>query len=161
MIHLPPKRQFTQNIILRKVKKEKPKKSKSESKSKSKYKYKFRKNMRAVKISAKDSKKIVLGTKTIYKYILPTKLFDIARMVVKGRHPVDPKKVILEKDCDFAMYVTKGEGKYFVNGEEIKVVEGDVVFVPAGSTFACEGNFEYITVDVPAYYPEQSEEVEK
>jgi len=117
--------------------------------------------MRAVKISAKDSKKIVLGTKTIYKYILPTKLFDIARMVVKGRHPVDPKKVILEKDCDFAMYVTKGEGKYFVNGEEIKVVEGDVVFVPAGSTFACEGNFEYITVDVPAYYPEQSEEVEK
>src|SRR3990172_8195733 len=125
MIHLPPKRQFTQNIILRKVKKEKPKKSKSESKSKSKYKYKFRKNMRAVKISAKDS-----------------------------------KKIILEKDCSFAMYVTRGSGKYLVNGEEITVEEGDMVFVPAGSTFACEGNFEYITVDVPAFYPEQSEEID-
>ena len=117
--------------------------------------------MRAVKISAKDSKKIELGAKTIYKYILPTKLFDIARMVVKGRHPVDPKKVILEKDCSFAMYVSKGKGKYFVNGEEFNVTEGDVLYVPAGCTFACEGDFEYITVDVPAFYPEQSEVIEK
>ncbi len=118
--------------------------------------------VKPVKISAKEAKKIELGpTKTIYKYVLPTKLFDIAKMVVKGRHPEDPNKVILEKDCSFAMYVTKGEGKYLVNGEELAVTEGDVVFVPAGSTFACEGDFEYITVDVPAYYPEQSEEIEK
>ena len=82
-------------------------------------------------------------------------------MVVKGRHPEDPGKVILEKDCSFAMYVIKGSGKYLVDGEEIQVVEGDLVYVPNGSTFACEGDFEYITVDIPAYYPEQSEEVEK
>ena len=118
--------------------------------------------MKPVKILAKEAKKIELGpTKTIYKYELPTKLFDISKMVVKGRHPEDSRKVILEKDCNFAMYVTRGEGKYLVNGEEINVVEGDVIFVPTGSTFACEGDFEYITVDVPAYYPEQSEEIEK
>lgn len=117
--------------------------------------------MKAFKLSKSESKKIELGTKTIYKYELPTKLFDLAKMEVKGRHPANPDKVILEKDCNFAMYVTKGDGKYLVNGEEIKVAEGDCVFVPSGSTFACEGNFEYITVDVPAYYPEQSEEIEK
>ena len=71
--------------------------------------------MKQVKITAKESKIIELGTKVIYKYELPTKLFDISKMVVKGRHPKDPKKVILEKDCSFAMYVTKGEGKYLVN----------------------------------------------
>lgn len=117
--------------------------------------------MKAIKISEKDSKKIRLGAaKTIYKYELPTKLFDIAKMEVHGRHPENPTRVILEKDCNFVMYVTKGGGKYFINGEEIRVEEGDVVYVPAGSIFACEGDFEYITVDVPAYYPEQSEEVE-
>lgn len=118
--------------------------------------------MKAVKITEDKAKKIALGpTKTIFKYELATKLFDIAKMVVNGRHPENPEKVILEKDCNFAMYVTKGKGKYFVNSEEIAVTEGDVVFVPAGSTFACEGEFEYVTVDVPAYYPEQSEEIEK
>lgn len=117
--------------------------------------------MKAVKISAKEANKIGLGTKTIYKYILPTKLFDIAKMVVKGRHPENPKKVILERDCSFAMYVIKGRGKYFVNGKSMNVAEGDVLYVPASSTFACEGDFEYVTVDVPAYYPEQSEEIEK
>lgn len=117
--------------------------------------------MKPVKITLKDTNLIDLGTKKIYKYILPTKLYDIAKMVVNGRHPQDPKKVILEKDCSFAMYVIKGKGEYLVNNEKIVVNEGDVIYVPAGSTFACEGNFEYITVDVPTFYAEQSEEIEK
>lgn len=117
--------------------------------------------MNPVKISEKEAKKIELGTKVIYKYILPTKLFDIAKMVVKGRHPQDPKKVIFEKDCSFAIYLINGHGKYVINNKEFEVSEGDVVYVPSGSKFSCEGNFEYITVDVPAYYPEQSKEVDK
>lgn len=115
--------------------------------------------MKAVKISKKESKLVNLGTKKIYKFILPTKLYGIAKMVVHGRHPENPQKVVMEKDCSFVMYVVKGSGKYFINEEEFNVKADDVVYVPSGSTFACEGDFEYITVDVPAYYPEQSEEL--
>jgi len=117
--------------------------------------------MKAVKVSANKTSNIDLGTKKIYKYPLPTRVFDIGKMVVDGRHPEDPKKVILERDCSFVMYVTKGKGKYIVSGDEIKVEAGDVVYVPTGNTFACEGKFEYVTVDIPAYYPEQSEEVKE
>lgn len=51
--------------------------------------------MKAIKYSASEVKKIDLDTKQIYKYPSPTKEMDIARMVVKGRHPKDPKPLSL------------------------------------------------------------------
>lgn len=115
--------------------------------------------MKATKITSENTNLVDLGIKKIFKYPIPTRLMSISHMVVKGRHP--EKGLILENDCAFAMYVLKGEGKYFVSGEVVDVKEGDVLYVPAGNTFACEGNFEYITVDVPAFYQEQQEVFEK
>lgn len=115
--------------------------------------------MKPVKYSASDTDKIDLGTKIIYKYPTPTKLMDIARMVVKGRHPEEENKFILEHDCNFAIYVTEGSGKINAGDEIFDVKVGDVIFVPAENKFAAEGSMEYITIDVPAFYPEQSEEV--
>ena len=114
--------------------------------------------MKPLKIAKSNAYKIDLGNKIIYKYNLPTRMMSVAHMVVKGRHP--DKGFILESDCSFAMYTIKGSGKYMVGDEEFEVEVGDVVFVPSGNKFACEGDFEYITFDVPGYYPEQSMEVE-
>jgi mannose-6-phosphate isomerase-like protein (cupin superfamily) len=115
--------------------------------------------MKASKYSSADTNKIDLGTKIIYKYPTPTKLFDVGLMIVNGRHPEDPKTFILETDCSFAMYITKGAGQDFVRDDTFQVKSKDVIFVPANHKFAVEGNFEYVTFDSPAFYPEQSTEI--
>lgn len=53
----------------------------------------------------------------------------------------------------------KGSGKIYAGEETFNVRVGDVVFVPIENKFAAEGDMEYITVDSPAFFPEQSEEV--
>jgi len=116
--------------------------------------------MKAVKYSASEVKKIDLGTKVIFKYPTPTKEMDIARMVVKGRHPENKNSFLLEHVCNFVIYVIKGKGKIYAGEEMFGVEVGDVVFVPKENKFAAEGEMEYITVDSPAFFPEQSEEIE-
>lgn len=115
--------------------------------------------MRPIKYTFAQTDKIDLDTKVIYKYPTPTKLFDIGRMVVKGRHPKDADVFILEHECNFVMYILSGNGRVFAGGEVFKVKPEDVVFVPAKNKFAVEGDLEYITFDAPAFYPEQSEEI--
>ena len=115
--------------------------------------------MKPKKYTSKDTNKVNLGTKIIYKYPTPTKEMDIARMVVKGRHPQDKNKFILEHACQFVFYVIKGRGKVYAGDAVFDVGKGDVVFVPTENKFAVEGDMEYITVDVPAFYLEQSEKV--
>ena len=116
--------------------------------------------MKPVKYTFSDTNKIDLGTKVIFKYPTPTKNMDIARMVVKGRHPQSKNKFILEHDCNFVIYVIKGKGKIYAGDKIFDVKVNDVVFVPKENKFAAEGNMEYITVDSPAFYMEQSEEIE-
>lgn len=115
--------------------------------------------MKPVKYSPSDTTAIDLGTKKIYKYPTPTKSMDIARMVVKGRNPVDNDTYIIEHECQFFIYVIKGSGTIYAGEEVFSVKVGDVVFVPTDNKFASEGDMEYITVDNPAFFMEQSEEV--
>jgi mannose-6-phosphate isomerase class I len=115
--------------------------------------------MKAVKYSFDNTNKIDLGTKVIYKYPTPTREFDIAKMVVKGRHPKDPHKFILEHQCQFVIYVTQGSGKISAGEDVFDVAVGDVVFIPTNTKFAAEGDMEYITFDVPAFFSEQSQEI--
>lgn len=117
--------------------------------------------MKPVKYSKADTNDIDLGTKRIFKYPTPTKLMDIGKMVVNGRHPQKEGSFLLEKECSFIMYVLSGKGRVFAGNEIFDVVAEDVVFVPKENNFAVEGNFEYITFDSPAFYMEQSGEVTK
>lgn len=116
--------------------------------------------MKPIKYSHDSANKIDLGSKVIFKYPIPTKEFDIARMVVNGGNPKGANKYLLEHKCNFVMYVIKGQGKVYAGEEVFDVIVNDVVFVPKENKFAVEGEFEYITVDVPAFYLEQSEEIE-
>ncbi len=54
--------------------------------------------VKPTKYTSKDTNKIDLGTKVIYKYPTPTNIMDIARMVVNGRHPREKNKFLLEHD---------------------------------------------------------------
>lgn len=116
--------------------------------------------MKAQKVGEKQTKKIDLGTKVIHEYPLDTKLMSVAYMVIDGRHPKDKNTFLLEHDCAFILYLTKGKGKVYVGDEVFEVGVGDAVFVPTEQRFAVEGKMEYVTVDTPAFYREQSEEVE-
>ncbi|MCX6783912.1 MAG: hypothetical protein NT141_02490 [candidate division WWE3 bacterium] len=115
--------------------------------------------MKPTKYTFNETNKIDLGTKVIYKYPTPTNDFDIAKMVIKGRSPEESSKFLLEHVCQFVMLVTRGSGKVFTEAEVFEVTVDDVIFIPTECIFAVEGDFEYITVDLPAFYPEQSEEV--
>lgn len=115
--------------------------------------------MKPIKYSSHRADKIDLGTKAIFKYPTPTKRFDVAKMVLNGRHPKGKDTFVLEHDCSFVMFITKGTGRVFAGSEVFDVVPEDVVFVPSENKFAVEGNLEYITFDIPAYYKEQSEEI--
>jgi len=115
--------------------------------------------MQPAKYTASDTRLIDLGTKVIYKYPTPTKDFDVGRMVVDGRHPAKPGSFIIEEACSFVMYVMHGRGTVYAGDQIFKVGPEDVVFVPKQHKFAVEGQFEYITFDAPAFYPEQTKEV--
>ncbi len=111
------------------------------------------------KYSHRETNKVELGTKIIYQYPTPTKSLGIARMVVDGRHPNDKSTFIIEHKCQFVIYITKGTGVIYAGDEEFPVGVGDVVFVPVENRFAVEGKMEYITVDNPAFFPEQVDEI--
>lgn len=115
--------------------------------------------MKPTKYSSSDTNKIDLGTKIIYKYPTPTKELDFSMMLIKGRHP--ETGFLLEHDCQFFIYVTKGQGKVVTDSDTIEVTVGDIVFVPKETKFAMEGDFEYLTAGTPAFYPEQAEEVKE
>lgn len=76
-----------------------------------------------------------------------------------GRHPKGKNTFVLEHGCMFVMYIIKGNGKVYAGESIFDVNVDDEVFVPTDHKFAVEGNLEYITFDLPAYYPEQSEEI--
>lgn len=116
--------------------------------------------MKPIKYTFEETNKIDLGTKVIYKYPSPDKTMDVGLMKVNGRNPENEKTFNIEHDCSFIIYVTSGNGIVYADDQKFLVTVGDVVFVPKNNKFAVEGVFEYVTVDTPAYYPEQSEEVE-
>jgi mannose-6-phosphate isomerase class I len=112
-----------------------------------------------VKYSADQANVIDLDTKIIYKYPTPTKQFDVSRMVIKGRSPKDADTFIYERECSFAIYIIRGTGLVLAGGQTFSVQPNDVVFIPAKNKFAMDGDFEYITFDTPAFFPEQAEEI--
>ena len=116
--------------------------------------------MKPAKYIKDDARKIDLGTKVIYKYPTPMDELDIGVMHVDGRHPEQDGVFIIEEACSFVMYILEGAGKVYVEDQVFDVAGEDVVFVPKNHRFAVSGGgLKYVTVDNPAFYPEQSKEV--
>jgi mannose-6-phosphate isomerase-like protein (cupin superfamily) len=111
----------------------------------------------------KDEAKIVnKGTKKIRKYTAPDKSLEINHMILNGRTPEKEGTFLCETKVHFMVLVVKGKGKIFREDQVFDVREGDCIDVPEGTKFAAEGyNFEYITAENPAWYPEQATIVDK
>lgn len=114
-------------------------------------------------IIKKDQAKIVdQKTKVIRKYTSPDKQLEINYMILNGRTPEKEGTFLCETKLHFMVIVIRGKGRTFLENEVFNVEEGDCVDVPAGTKFAAEGyNFEYITAESPAWYPEQAKIVDK
>ena len=112
--------------------------------------------MKPQKFTFDDAKKVDLGTKVIYKYPSLSKLIEVNYMVVNGRHPEKENEFIIDHDCHFIIYITKGKGRIYAGDEIFDVKIGDTVCVPPENKFAAEGkDFEYLTTESPGWYPEQ------
>ena len=115
--------------------------------------------MKPLKYSPTETDQINLDTKTIFEYPNFSENMSVANMVVNGRHPEEENTFTLEHECQFVMYVVKGNGTVYAGDEIFEVKENDVVYVPVKNKFAVEGSLEYITFVNPAFFPEQVEEL--
>lgn len=114
--------------------------------------------MKPQKFTFEDTKKVDLGTKVIYKYPAPSRLFGLSYVTINGRSPENKNEYTIEHKCQFIIYVTKGSGKIYAGDEVFDVKVGDAVYVPTENKFAVEGkDLEYVEIQTPAWYPEQAE----
>lgn len=111
----------------------------------------------------KDKAKIIdQGSKIIRKYTAQDRQLEINHMILNGRTPERENEFLCETGIHFMLFVIKGNGKIFCGDDIFNVSKGDCVDVSKGTKFAAEGyNFEYITAENPAYYPEQAKIVDK
>jgi mannose-6-phosphate isomerase-like protein (cupin superfamily) len=117
--------------------------------------------MKSPKYSRSDAFEIHPDDKSaIYEYPNLSNALRMSVMEVRGRRPGTDGKAYLETDCTFMIYVLRGSGQIWIDGEEYKVNEDDVVTVLGGKRWYIEGNLDYLTASTPAFYPEQSTEVD-
>lgn len=108
-------------------------------------------------IKKSDARIVDLNTKIIKKYTAPDKMLEFNHMTLTGRNPENPMHYIFETKVHFMVYILKGEGEIYCNEATYHVEAGDVVDVPINTKFAAEGkNFEYLTAESPAWFPEQA-----
>lgn len=112
-------------------------------------------------IKRKEAKIVNQGTKIIRKYTAPDGQLEINHMILNGRTPEKEEQFLCETELHFMVFILNGKGKIFSGDEVFDVEEGDCIDVPKGTKFAAEGNFEYITAENPAWYPEQARIVDK
>ena len=111
----------------------------------------------------KEKAKIVdKGSKIIKKHTAKDKQLEINHMILNGRTPENQGEFLCETEIHSMVLVIKGKGKIFCGDDVFEVSESDCIDVPKGTKFAAEGyDFEYITAENPAWYPEQAKIVDK
>ena len=95
---------------------------------------------------------------TAIEYPFEDKDINGAVIELEGRYP-DKGRVVNLK-CKELAYVIKGSGKVLVEDKEVVLNEGDMVLIEPGEKYYWEGKMTMFVPCVPAWYPEQHEEVE-
>lgn len=117
---------------------------------------------KATLIKKMDARVVDLGTKVIKKYTAPDNLLEVNRMILTGRNPENRDHYIFETKVHFMVYVIRGKGTIYCNNEVFQVEVEDVVDVPINTRFAAEGtDFEYLTIETPAWFSDQAFIVDK
>ena len=113
-------------------------------------------------IKKSQAKIVDQGTKIIRKYTASDKQLEINHMILNGRTPEKEGTFLCETKLHSMVLVIKGKGKITCGDEIFDVEEGDCIDVPLNTKFAAQGyDFEYITVENPAWYLEQAKIVDE
>jgi len=95
---------------------------------------------------------------TAIEYPLGDEDINGAVIELDGRYPDEGRTV--NKECKELAYVMKGSGIVEVEGEKVKLKEGDLVLIEPGEKFYWQGKMKIFMPCVPAWYPEQHKIVE-
>ena len=95
---------------------------------------------------------------TAIEYPLGDKDINGAVIKLNGRYP-EKGRTVNTKVKEMA-YVIRGRGKIVVEGKEYSLNVGDFVLIDANERYFWEGDLEMFVPCVPAWYPEQHQEVE-
>jgi len=97
------------------------------------------------------------ANKTIKRYPSASRTIEMNVMTVNGRSPMNSDHYIYNALVHFMIYITKGTGVFYVDNIAYETSAGDVLDVPPKTRFAVSGEgLEYVTVESPAFLPEQS-----
>jgi len=60
-----------------------------------------------------------------------------------------------DQQSDMAYYVLKGEGTFTIDGNEYSVCEGDLVYIPKGTTYHDTAGLTLLAIATPRFDPKQ------
>lgn len=111
-----------------------------------------------LKSNAKEIELIRIDSnKTIKRYPSTSRVIEMNVMTVNGRSPINADHFIYNSLVHFMIYVIKGKGVFYVDDKTFETSEGDVLDVPPKTRFAVSGQgLEYVTIENPAFFAEQS-----
>lgn len=67
---------------------------------------------------------------------------------------------IIERVSDFTYYILSGKGYFVVKGVKETCSQGDLVVIPAGSSFTYKGKMKMLLICTPPWKEEQEETIE-
>lgn len=90
----------------------------------------------------------------------PLKDNDINISVVKvvGRYP--EKGRVTNLKCKELLYIAKGSGSVFIEGEKIDFKEGDLILIEPKEKYYWDCQATMVVPCAPAWYPEQHQEID-
>jgi mannose-6-phosphate isomerase-like protein (cupin superfamily) len=110
-------------------------------------------------IRAKEAKKNKNSDRCIAaEYPLEDKDINAAVVEVTGRYP--EKGRVTNLKCKEILYITKGSGKIFIEGEAVDFNEGDEILIEPGEKYYWDCQATMVAACTPAWYPEQHKEVD-
>lgn len=108
-------------------------------------------------IRKKELNKSDYGVIKVIEYITKNnnKNFSLALIELNGKN-----RKIKNELSDAFYFVIEGDGKFFLNGEEYQVGEGDLVCIPKGTSYFDEGKLKMVSIATPPFDREYVIELE-
>jgi|GEM_PF-1137345 len=71
---------------------------------------------------------------------------SVSIVVIDGKN-----KNIINTKSDAVYFVIEGEGFFNIDGEEVEVNRGDLIFIPKGSSYFDKGSLKMLAINNPRY----------
>ncbi len=92
-------------------------------------------------------------TCVVAEYPLEDKDIEMVVVAIKGRYPKSGR--VVNKECKELAYIQEGSGKITIEGEEVKLNQGDMILIDAGEIYYWDGQLTLCVTCSPRWFPEQ------